>query len=140
MDEEEFVAVCCDASRRSTASRRSMGRRIHELCVRARRAITTATASSVWADVADGAELYARLRAPARLRRGEVQDLRRHPRQADGRRSPTAGGRPPAPFGDDVPRSVADIDDAETLGQGARMEAGRQKAAKRDKQDRPMPT
>ena len=42
-------------------------------------------------------------------------------------------------FGDDIPRSVADIDGVETLGKVPEWKRA-QKAAKLDKQDRPVPT
>ena len=114
-----------------------MGRRIHD-------AVRTCSSSeydgrrrAVWAGVDDGDELYARLRTLPGYGDEKAQDLRRHPRQAHGRRSRPAGSEAAGPFGDDVPRSVADIADAETL---AKVREWKQaaKAAKRDKQDRPL--
>ena len=132
LDVEDFVAVCCakPAIHRFPAS---LGRRIHQLCT-----VLTEDYGNrgehVWADVADGAELYRRLRAlpgygdeKARI---FVAILAKTQGVApDGWRD--AAGR----FGDDAPRSVADITGPETLA-AVRAWKQAQKAANRDKQDR----
>jgi uncharacterized HhH-GPD family protein len=134
MDVEDFVAVCCEkpAIHRFPAS---LGRRIHQLC--------TVLASEyggrgegVWDGVTTGAELYARLRAlpgygdeKARIFvaiLGKSQGV-----TPDGWRD--AAGK----FGDDTPRSVADVTGPETLA-AVREWKKAQKAAQRDKQDRPL--
>ena len=136
LDAEEFVAICATkpAIHRFPAS---MGRRIHELCV----VLTDdydGRAEQLWADVSNGDELYARLRALPGY--GDEKSKifiailgKRMGVTPDGWRE--AAGK----FGDDVPRSVADIDGVETLGKVREWKKA-QKAAKRDKQDRPAPT
>ncbi|HSB85326.1 MAG TPA: HhH-GPD-type base excision DNA repair protein [Ilumatobacteraceae bacterium] len=134
MEQDEFVAVCCakPAVHRFPAA---MGRRIHDLC-------STLTerfggrGEQVWADVATGEELYSRLRSlpgygdeKARIfvailgKRFEVR--------------PTGWQQAAGKFGDDTPRSVADITDTTTLGKVREWKKAA-KAAKRDKQDRPL--
>ena len=134
MDVEDFVAVCCakPAIHRFPAA---MGRRIHELC-------------TVLADDydGDGDERLGRRRdgrravpaaaGAARLRRREGEDLRRHPRPSAGRARRTGWREAAGKFGDDVPRSVADITGPESLAKVREWKRA-QKAAKRDKQDRP---
>jgi uncharacterized HhH-GPD family protein len=136
MDVEDFVAVCATkpAIHRFPAS---MGRRMHDVCV----VLTEqydGRAERIWADVADGGELYGRLRALPGY--GEEKSRifvailgKRMGVQPQGWR--VAAGK----FGDDVPRSVADIDGVDTLGKVREWKRA-QKAAKLDKQDRPMPT
>ena len=136
LDVEEFVTICATkpAIHRFPAS---MGRRIHELCV----VLTDGyegRAEQLWADVSSGDELYARLRALPGY--GDEKSKifiallgKRMGVTPDGWRA--AAGK----FGDDVPRSVADIDGVETLGKVREWKRA-QKAAKLDKQDRPTPT
>ena len=136
MDVDDFVAVCATkpAIHRFPAS---MGRRIHDLCV----VLTEqydGRAERIWADVTTGDELYSRLRALPGY--GEEKSRifvailgKRMGVQPHGWRE--AAGK----FGDDVPRSVADIDGVETLGKVREWKRA-QKAAKLDKQDRPTPT
>ena len=92
----------------------------------------------MWGGVGSGAEVYARLRTLP----GYVDEKakifvailgKRMGVQPQGWR--VAAGK----FGDDVPRSVADIDGVDTLGKVREWKRA-QKAAKLDKQDRPMPT
>ena len=135
MDVDEFVAVCCEkpAIHRFPGS---MGKRIHAVCT----ALVDdygGDASNLWADVSDGKELFSRLMAlpgygdekskifVALL--GKTQNV-----QPDGWRD--AAGK----FGDDVPRSVADVHDEVSLGKVREWKKA-QKAAKKDKQDRPLP-
>ncbi len=134
MDVEDFVAVCCEkpAIHRFPAS---LGRRIHQLC--------TVLAdqyggdgANVWAGVTSGDELYRRLRAlpgygdeKARI---FVAILAKTQGVApDGWRE-AAGG-----FGDDVPRSVADSVDPDSLAAVREWKRAR-KAAGKGKQDRPL--
>jgi uncharacterized HhH-GPD family protein len=134
MEEEAFVAVCCSrpAIHRFPAV---MGRRIHALCGE----LVThfdGRGEQVWAGVATGAELYARLRTLPGYGDEKAKIFvailgKRMGVEPDGWR--IAAG----PFGDDVPRSVADIGDAETLAEVRRWKQAT-KAAERDKQDRPL--
>ena len=136
LDVEEFVAICAakPAIHRFPAS---MGRRIHEVCV----VLTDdydGRAERLWTDVGNGDELYSRLRTLPGY--GDEKSKifiailgKRMGVTPDGWRE--AAGK----FGDDVPRSVADIDGVETLGKVREWKKA-QKAAKRDKQDRPTPT
>ena len=134
MDEDAFVAVCCakPAIHRFPAV---MGRRIHALCGELVDRFD-GRGDRVWAGAATGTELYARLRTLPGYGDEKARIFvailgKRLGVQPDGWRG--AAG----PFGDDVPRSVADIADAESL---AKVRAWKQaaKAAKRDKQDRPL--
>jgi uncharacterized HhH-GPD family protein len=136
MDVDEFVAVCATkpAIHRFPAS---MGRRIHEMCA-ALSDRYEGHAEPIWTDAVDGADLYSRLRELPGY--GEEKSRifvailgKRMGVRPEGWRA--AAGK----FGDDVPRSVADIDGAETLGKVREWKKA-QKAAKLDKQDRPMPT
>jgi uncharacterized HhH-GPD family protein len=135
MDDESFVTVCCEkpAIHRFPAS---MGRRVHALCA----ALTErfgGRGAEVWSDVGTGAELSARLRTLP----GFGDEKTKIFIALLGKRF---GVRPPGweaaagVFADEQPRSVADIDDAASL---ARVREWKKaaKAAKRDKQDRPMP-
>ncbi len=136
MDVEDFVSVCATkpAIHRFPAS---MGRRIHEVCI----VLTDeydGRAEQIWEGVVDGAALYSRLRALP----GFGEEKSRIFVAILGKRIGVrpAGWRMAAgKFGDDVPRSVADIDGVETLGKVREWKKA-QKAAKLDKQDRPMPT
>ena len=97
---------------------------------------TAGAASSVWTDVSTGDELYRRLRALPGF--GDEKSRifvavlgKRIGVQPDGWRD--AAGK----FGDDTPRSVADSTSPETLA-AVRQWKRAQKAAKLDKQDRPL--
>lgn len=134
MDEDDFVSICCEkpAIHRFPGS---MGKRIHQACT----ALVTdydGSAENLWVDVESGAELYKRLKAlpgygdekskifVALL--GKTQGV-----ELDGWRD--AAGK----FGDDIPRSVADVHDDLSLSK-VRAWKKAQKAAKKDKQDRPV--
>ena len=78
-------------------------------------------------------ELLARLEELPGLRRGEGQDLPRHPRQAAGV-APPGWEEAAAPFSDATPRSVADIDSPESF-QRVREWKRMQKAQKKSKAD-----
>ncbi len=134
MDVDDFVAVCCEkpAIHRFPAS---MGKRIHQVC-EVLVADYDADAANLWNEADSGKEIYRRLKAlpgygdekskifVAIL--GKTQGV-----TPDGWRA--AAGK----FGDDVPRSVADVHDEVSLGK-VRDWKKAQKAAKKDKQDRPV--
>ena len=133
MDMEAFVAVCC-AKPAIHRFRALMGRRIHELCVELTDSYK-GKGENVWKGVTDGAELYTRLRGLPGY--GDEKSkifvailAKRLGVRPDGWEE--AAGR----FGDATPRSVADIDSPETLA-SVREWKKAQKAAKKDKQDRP---
>jgi uncharacterized HhH-GPD family protein len=134
MDVEEFVGVCAakPSIHRFPAA---MGRRIHELCTVLDDEYD-GDGANVWVGVTSGEELYKRLRAlpgygdekskifVAILAKTQGVAL-------DGWQQ--AAGK----FGDDNPRSVADARDPATLVQVREWKKA-QKAAQRDKQDRPV--
>jgi len=134
MEVDDFVAICCDkpAVHRFPGS---MGKRIHQVCVALVEGYG-ADASNIWRDAESGREIYRRLKAlpgygdekskifVAIL--AKTQGVR-----PDGWRD--AAGK----FGDDVPRSVADIHDEASL-VTVREWKKAQKAAKKDKQDNPI--
>ena len=134
MDVEDFVAVCCakPAIHRFPAA---LGRRIHALC-EVLVAEHGGRGEGVWEGVADGAELYGRLRAlpgygdeKARIFvaiLGKTQGV-----------APAGWREAAGRFGDDVPRSVADITGPESLARVREWKRA-QKAVQRDKQDRPL--
>ena len=133
-DIDEFIARCCDkpAIHRFPAS---MGRRIHELCrsiVEHHRGKT----DNIWLEAVDGADLYERLiRLP-----GFGDEKAKIFIALLGKRrgvQPIGWQKAAGKFGDDVKRSVADIDSAESL-VVVRDWKRAQKAAKLDKQDRPV--
>jgi uncharacterized HhH-GPD family protein len=134
MDVDEVVAVCCakPAIHRFPAS---MGKRIHALCV----ALVTdydADAANIWAGVDDGAEVYRRLRALPGYGDEKAKIFVAILGKSQGV-TPQGWRAAAGKFGDDVPRSVADIDGPETLGKVREWKQA-QKAAKKDKQDRPL--
>ena len=133
MDVDEFVSICCEkpAIHRFPGS---MGKRIHAVC-EALVADYKGNAVNIWKGVDDADEVYRRLRALpgygdekskifiAILGKSQGVDL-------SGWRD--AAGK----FGDDEPRSVADVHDDVSLGKVREWKKA-QKAAKKDKQDRP---
>jgi len=133
MDVDEFVSICCEkpAIHRFPGS---MGKRIHAVC-EALVADYKGNAANIWTGVDDAGEVYRRLRELpgygdekskiflALLAKTQGVDL-------DGWRE--AAGK----FGDDTPRSVADVHDEVSLGKVREWKKA-QKAAKKDKQDRP---
>jgi len=134
MNVDEFVEVCREkpAIHRFPAS---MGKRIHAVCTMLVDDYK-GNASNIWKNAESGDELFRRLKALpgygdekskifiAIL--AKTQDV-----APDGWRQ--AAGK----FGDDVPRSVADIHDEGSLAE-VRNWKRTQKAAKKDKQDRPV--
>ena len=134
MDAEAFVTVCCDkpAIHRFPAS---MGRRIHEVCV----VLTDrydGRAEALWDGVATGAELYARLRELPGYGEEKSQIFLALLAKRQGV-APAGWQGAAGKFGDEVPRSVADISDELSLGKVREWKKAA-KAAKRDKQDRPL--
>jgi len=135
MGVDDFVGVCCakPAIHRFPAS---LGRRIHQLC-------TVLTdeygghGEAVWSDVVDGAELAARLRKLPGYGDEKARIFVAILAKTQGVR-PVGWQDAAGAFGDDVPRSVADITGPETLA-AVRAWKTAQKAARRDKQDRPLP-
>jgi uncharacterized HhH-GPD family protein len=133
-DVDAFVAVCADkpAIHRFPGS---MGRRIHQLCT----VLTDeydAEAANVWRDVDSGAELYRRLRALPGYGEEKSRIFVAILAKTQGVR-PDGWQQAAGKFGDDVPRSVADIDGPESLAKVREWKKA-QKAAKRDKQDKPV--
>jgi len=134
MDQEDFVAVCCakPAIHRFPAS---MGRRIHDLCVTLVDRFG-GSGDGVWAGVTSGGELYERLRTLP----GYGEEKARIFVAILGKRfgvRPDGWQRAAGKFGDDTPRSVADITDPASLGKVREWKKAA-KAAKKDKQDRPL--
>jgi uncharacterized HhH-GPD family protein len=134
MDVEEFVTVCAakPGIHRFPAA---MGRRIHELC-------TTLVdeydgdGANVWAGVSTGDELYKRLRALPGYGDEKSKIFVAILAKTQGV-APEGWQQAAEKFGDENPRSVADIHDSATLA-AVREWKKAQKAAKRDKQDRPV--
>lgn len=132
MDVDDFVAVCAEkpAVHRFPAS---MGKRIHELCgVLAEQ--YDADASRIWRDATDGGELYDRLRALPGFGDEKSKIFVAVLAKTQGV-TPDGWQDAAGVFGDDTPRSVADIDGPEAL-EKVREWKKAQKAAKKDKQGR----
>ncbi len=134
MTPEAFVAVCSakPAIHRFPAS---MGARIHELCV----ALTEGyegRGELVWADVRTGDELYRRLRALPGYGDEKAKIFLALLAKRMGVK-PRGWKAAAAPFSDTNPRSVADINSPATLAKVREWKKAA-KAAKRDKQDRPV--
>ena len=134
MPEDDFVSICCEkpAIHRFPGS---MGKRIHQVCAVVADGYD-GDAANLWTGVDSGKELFRRLKAlpgygdekskifVAIL--GKTQGI-----------TPSGWRAAAGKFGDDVPRSVADITDEASLGR-VRDWKRAQKAAKKDKQDRPI--
>lgn len=132
MDVDDFVAVCCEkpAIHRFPAS---MGRRIHELCT-VLVAEYRANAANLWKGIESGDELYRRLRALPGYGDEKSKIFVAILAKTQGVR-PSDWQTAAGVFGDDVPRSVADVDGPESL-EKVREWKKAQKAAKKDKQGR----
>jgi uncharacterized HhH-GPD family protein len=133
MDVEDFVAVCCEkpAIHRFPAA---MGRRVHEVCT-VLAADYDGHAENIWADVTTGAELFRRLHALPGYGDEKSKIFVAILAKTQGV-APTGWQEAAGKFGDEVPRSVADISGPESLARVREWKRA-QKAAKRDKQDRP---
>ena len=133
MDVEEFVTICCEkpAIHRFPGS---MGKRIHQVCS----ALVDdydGDAAALWADGDDGRQLYKRLKALPGYGEEKSKIFIALLAKTQGIQ-PTAWRKAAGKFGDDVPRSVADVHDEVSLGKVREWKRA-QKAAKKDKQDRP---
>jgi uncharacterized HhH-GPD family protein len=134
MDVDDFVAVCRDkpAIHRFPAS---MGKRIHALCT----VLTDdygGQGANLWKGVGSGAELYDRLRALPGYGDEKSKIFVAILAKTQGV-APEGWQQAAGKFGDDIPRSVADIHDEGSLAE-VREWKRTQKMAKRDKQDRPL--
>ncbi|CAN5355885.1 HhH-GPD-type base excision DNA repair protein [soil metagenome] len=132
MDVDDFVVVCAEkpAIHRFPSS---MGKRIHELCtVLAER--YGGDAAAIWSGVDHGGELYDRLRALPGFGDEKSRIFVAVLAKTQGVR-PAGWQDAAGVFGDDTPRSVADIDGPEALGKVREWKKA-QKAAKKDKQGR----
>jgi uncharacterized HhH-GPD family protein len=134
MPVDDFVAVCAQkpAIHRFPAA---MGKRIHELCV----VVTDkygGRGENVWNEVASGAELADRLRALPGYGDEKTRIFVAILAKRFGVR-PEGWEEQAGPFADPHPRSVADVDGPETL-ERVREWKKAQKAAKKDKQGRPL--
>ena len=134
MDVDEFVAVCCEkpAIHRFPGS---MGTRIHAVCT----ALVDdydGDATNLWADVDDGKELFRRLKALPGYGDEKSKIFVAILAKTQGV-APDGWQQAAGKFGDDVPRSVADIHDEISLGKVREWKKA-QKAAKKDKQDQPI--
>jgi len=135
MDEDEFVAVCCDnpAIHRFPAV---MGRRIHAMCV----VLTDRYGGGpdrLWATARTGAELYGRLRELPGYGEEKAQIFVALLAKRFGVR-PKGWKAAAGVFADDEPRTIADCRDPESL---ARVREWKrvQREAKKDKQGRELP-
>ena len=135
MDQDEFVAVCCTkpAIHRFPAA---MGRRVHEMCSFLSERYN-GKAEKVWTGVESGRELSARLRELPGFGEEKAQIFLAVLAKRFGV-APAGWEKAAGKFGEATPRSVADIDSPEAL---ARVREWKKaaKAARRDKQDRPLP-
>ena len=134
MDVDDFVEVC----RQKPAIHRfpaSMGKRIHAVCT----ALVDdygGDATNIWKGVDSGDELYRRLKALPGYGDEKSKIFVAILAKTQGV-APDGWQRAAGTLRDDVPRSVADIHDEESLAE-VREWKRVQKAAKKDKQDRPV--
>lgn len=131
MDAEDFVAVCSTkpAIHRFPAS---MGRRIHQVCTEVVEEYD-GDAERIWSDVDSADELQRRLRALPGYGQEKARIFIAILAKRFGIR-PSGWEKVAAPFSDDEPRSVADVDSPEAL-QRVRDWKKMMKAAKRSKAD-----
>jgi uncharacterized HhH-GPD family protein len=134
MDPEELVAVFCakPALHRYPAV---MARRTHDLCAFVAERYD-GDAAELWTGATSGAELLARLRELPGYGQEKAKIFVAILAKRWGVR-PDGWEAAAAPFSDPVPRSVADIDSPESLAKVREWKKA-QKAAKKDKQDRPL--
>jgi uncharacterized HhH-GPD family protein len=133
MDVEAFVGICAQkpAVHRFPAS---MGRRIHELCGRLADEYG-GDAAAVWSDATSGSELHGRLRALPGFGEEKTKIFIAILAKRFGIR-PDGWETAAAPFSDDEPRSVADVDSEESLVRVREWKRA-MKAARKSKQDNP---
>ena len=134
MEEESFVAICCEkpAIHRSPAS---MGKRIQQVCgflVEHH----DGDAANIWIDANTGRDIFRRLKALPGYGDEKAKIFVAILAKTQGV-APDGWREAAGKFGDDVPRSVADIHDEASLAV-VRDWKKAQKAAKKDKQDRPL--
>ena len=133
MTEDDFVAVCCTkpAIHRFPAS---MGRRIHALCI-ALVENYDGDAAKVWKGVRSADTLYARLRELPGYGDEKTKIFMAILAKRLGK-APAGWEQVAAPFSDEQPRSVADVDSADNL---VRVREWKQmmKAQKKAKSDPP---
>ena len=131
MTEDDFVAVCCEkpAIHRFPAA---MGRRIHSLCLDLV-AHHDGDAAQLWADDPTAQVLYARLRELPGYGDEKTRIFMAILAKRLGIR-PEGWEEVAAPFSDEQPRSVADVDSEENLGR-VREWKKMMKAAKKAKSD-----
>lgn len=112
MSEDDVVAVCCEkpAIHRYPAA---MGRRIHSLCQDLVEHFD-GDAAALWSDGPTGAELYRRLRSLPGYGDEKSRIFMAILAKRLGVR-PDGWEEAAAPFSDDEPRSVADVDSEENL-------------------------
>jgi uncharacterized HhH-GPD family protein len=133
MDVDEFVEVCREkpAIHRFPAS---MGKRVHAVCT----VLVDdykGNASNIWKNAESGDELFRRLKALPGYGDEKSKIFVAILAKTQGV-APDGWRQAAGKFGDDVPRSVADIHDEASLDE-VRQWKRIQKAAKKDKQDRP---
>lgn len=134
MDEPEFVRLCCQkpAIHRFPGS---MGKRVHQLC----QVLVDdygGNATNLWRDVDTGRDLYRRLKALPGFGDEKSKIFVAILAKTQGI-APDGWQDAAGKFGDDVPRSVADVTDESSLATVREWKKA-QKAAKKDKQDRPL--
>jgi uncharacterized HhH-GPD family protein len=134
MPVDDLVAVCAQkpAIHRFPAA---MGKRIHELCVVLAEQYD-GRGEGVWKDAGSGEELFRRLRALPGFGEEKARIFLALLAKRFGVR-PSGWEGFAGPFADGTPRSVADVDGPETLAR-VRDWKKAQKAAKKDKQGRPV--
>ena len=134
MDVEEFVAVCAakPGIHRFPAS---MGRRIHELCTVLADEYEGA-GENVWAGVTTGDELYRRLRGLPGYGEQKSRIFVAILAKTQGV-APEGWQQAAGKYGDDTPRSVADIHDAASLARVRELKKAEKAAAKGDQQGPP---
>jgi uncharacterized HhH-GPD family protein len=135
MSEDDLVAACCDkpAIHRFPAV---MARRIHALCVTLA-ADHRGRAERIWRDAGSGDELYRRLRTLPGFGDEKARIFIALLAKRFGVR-PAGWEIAAGTFGDDRPRTIADIYDPASLAV-VRQWKQAQKAAGKDKQDRALP-
>lgn len=131
MDQDEFVALC---SAKPAIHRfpGSMGRRIHDLCTYLVEH-HDGDAAAVWTGVRSGDVLYARLRELPGYGDEKSRIFMAILAKRFGER-PAGWEEAAAPFSDDQPRSVADVDSPESLQRVREWKQAKRKANK-TKQD-----
>jgi uncharacterized HhH-GPD family protein len=134
MEREELVAVFCakPALHRFPAN---MGRRCHDLCVHLTEHYR-GKGENVWKDVSGGEELFDRLHALPGFGDEKAKIFLALLAKRFGVR-PVGWEAAAGPFADVSPRSVADIDSPDAFAKVREWKRAA-KAAKRDKQDRPL--